>query len=233
MDQIKIGVFLKELRKAKGLTQEQLAEVLNVSSRTVSRWETGSNMPDINILVEIAEFYDVSIPEIIYGERKSENMDKETRETAVAMAEYGQNTAKIAKQKAIGILMSAFGIFIIVSALSIFPSDSSWGSFYAVFGSVFLLAGIYFLIRQVVAQWGVRILIVLGCIGLLFGTFALSDFIAVTQFDQVPRFRYETIYDSRNSDEIVYKTIFFTAVQKNPGTEDEQVFIIKRDALGS
>ena len=40
MDQIKIGVFLKELRKEKKLTQEQLAEKLNVSSRTVSRWET-------------------------------------------------------------------------------------------------------------------------------------------------------------------------------------------------
>ena len=86
MDQIKIGVFLKELRKEKGLTQEQLAEVLNVSSRTVSRWETGSNMPDISILVEIAGFYDVSIPEIVQGERKSEIMDKETRETAVALA---------------------------------------------------------------------------------------------------------------------------------------------------
>ena len=61
MDQIKIGTFLKELRKAKGLTQEQLAEKLNVSSRTVSRWETGSNMPDIGMLVEIADFYDVSI----------------------------------------------------------------------------------------------------------------------------------------------------------------------------
>lgn len=41
MDQIKIGIFLKELRKEKKLTQEQLAEKLNVSGRTVSRWETG------------------------------------------------------------------------------------------------------------------------------------------------------------------------------------------------
>ena len=94
MDQIKIGVFLKELRRAKGLTQEQLAEVLNVSSRTVSRWETGSNMPDISMLVEIAVFYDVSIPEIIEGERKSENMDIETQETAIAMAKYSQKSVK-------------------------------------------------------------------------------------------------------------------------------------------
>lgn len=227
MDQIKIGVFLKELRKEKELTQEQLAEKLNVSSRTVSRWETGSNMPDIGMLVDMAGFFDVSIPEIISGERKSENMNQETRETAVAMAEYGRNAVKIGKQKVIGILMSAFGIFIIVSALSIFPSNSSWGSVYSVLGSIFLVAGIYLIIRPVVAKRGLRILIVLGCVCLLFGAFTLSDYIAVTKFNQVPRFRYETIYDSRSPDQLVHKTIFFTVVQKNPGGEEEQVFIIK------
>ena len=84
MDQVRIGAFLKALRKEKELTQEQLAERLRVSGRTVSRWETGSNMPDIAMLVELAEFYDVSIPEIINGERKSENMDQKIKETAVA-----------------------------------------------------------------------------------------------------------------------------------------------------
>ncbi len=88
MDQCKIGLFLKELRKAKGLTQEQLAEQFSVSNRTVSRWETGSNMPDISILVEIADYYDVDIREIIDGERKSEKMDEEVRGTALKMAEY-------------------------------------------------------------------------------------------------------------------------------------------------
>ena len=80
MDQMKIGSFLKELRKEKGITQEQLAEVLHVSGRTVSRWETGSNMPDISILIDIADYYDISIPEIINGERKSEIMNKEEKE---------------------------------------------------------------------------------------------------------------------------------------------------------
>ena len=88
MDQIKIGSFLKELRKEKGITQEQLAEALNVSNRTVSRWETGSNMPDISILVDIADYYDISIPEIINGERKSETMNKEERELAKTMSDY-------------------------------------------------------------------------------------------------------------------------------------------------
>ncbi len=88
MNQKKIGSFLKELRKEKGITQEQFAEILNVSGRTVSRWETGNNMPDISILVDIADYYDVSIPEIINGERKSEIMDNEERKVANSMADY-------------------------------------------------------------------------------------------------------------------------------------------------
>ena len=88
MGQIKIGEFLKELRKEKRLTQEQLAEQFNVSRRSVSRWETGKNMPDICLLVEIAEFYDTSIPEIINGERKSEKMNEEVKELAETMSNY-------------------------------------------------------------------------------------------------------------------------------------------------
>ena len=52
-----------------------MAEKLNVSGRTVSRWETGSYMPDIGMLVEMADIFDVSIPEIVSGVRKSENMN--------------------------------------------------------------------------------------------------------------------------------------------------------------
>lgn len=88
MDQIRIGEFLKELRKEKGLTQEQLAEQFNVSRRSVSRWETGSNLPDLSILVELAEFYDVDIKEIIDGARKSEMMNEEVKEVAFKMADY-------------------------------------------------------------------------------------------------------------------------------------------------
>ena len=61
MDQKKIGVFLKELRKEKELTQEQLAEIVQVSNRTVSRWENGNNMPDLDILIELSDFYEVHL----------------------------------------------------------------------------------------------------------------------------------------------------------------------------
>lgn len=59
MDQKKIGAFMKNLRKEKGVTQETLAETLGVTGRTISRWETGSNMPDLDILIQIADYYNV------------------------------------------------------------------------------------------------------------------------------------------------------------------------------
>lgn len=90
MDQKKSGSFLRELRKEKQLTQEQLAERFGVTSRSVSRWETGSNMPDLSILVELADFYDVDIRNIIDGERKGEDMNKEEKERLQLVADYAE-----------------------------------------------------------------------------------------------------------------------------------------------
>lgn len=88
MDQKKTGRFMKELRKEKGFTQEQLAEQLNVSGRTVSRWETGNNMPDLDLLIEMADFYGIELRELIDGERKSETMNEEMKETVLKVADY-------------------------------------------------------------------------------------------------------------------------------------------------
>jgi transcriptional regulator with XRE-family HTH domain len=99
MDQKKTGYFFKILRSEKQLTQEQLAERFNVSSRTVSRWETGSNMPDISVLLELADFYEVDIREIIDGERKSEKMNEELKETVMKVTDYADaNNARILKR---------------------------------------------------------------------------------------------------------------------------------------
>ena len=103
MNQIKTGEFLKQLRKDKGLTQEQFAEQFFVSSRTVSRWETGSNMPDLSVLIELADFYDVDIREIIDGERKSEIMDHETKDTLKKVAEYVTAESKKHRKKMVDI----------------------------------------------------------------------------------------------------------------------------------
>lgn len=154
-------------------------------------------------------------------------MNQETKETAVAMAEYSRNELKTGKQRIIGALLSGFGIFVIVSALSVFPSESSWGSIYSVIGSIILITGIYFLTRRILAKRVQRIICIAACAVILFGIFSVTDYVAIKHFNQVPRFRYETEWDSSNPDQLVYKTLFFTAVLKNPGTENEVVEILK------
>jgi len=115
LDQKKTGQFLKTLRNEKGLTQEQLANKFNVSNRSVSRWETGTNLPDISLLVEIADFYDVDVREIIDGERKSEMMDQETREVADKMAAYA--TGEKSKLLRFVQILSIIGVGITIIAL--------------------------------------------------------------------------------------------------------------------
>lgn len=115
MDQIKIGRFLKGLRNEKRLTQEQMAEQLNVSGRTVSRWETGSNMPDIGMLVELAEFFDVSISEIIDGERESGKMNQEEKETLLKVVDYSENERSVLMKRVL--IKSITGLVALLLAL--------------------------------------------------------------------------------------------------------------------
>ena len=114
MDTKKTGSFLKDLRKERGLTQEQLAEKIGVAGRTVSRWETASNMPDLSILIQLAEFYDVEVGEIIDGERKKD-MKEELKQTLTKIADYNNDE----KQKAVNVykislMIMFFSGFIIV-----------------------------------------------------------------------------------------------------------------------
>ncbi len=134
MDQAKIGSFLRELRKERNLTQEQLAERFYVASRTVSRWETGSNMPDLSILIELADFYDVDIREILEGERKSEIMEKEEKETLLKVAEYAEKQKRQAIFRAI-ILFSLEMIccgYTIAMVIMVLKGDGQISAGYAV-----------------------------------------------------------------------------------------------------
>lgn len=223
MDQEKTGLFLKELRKEKGLTQEQLAEHFSVSNRSVSRWETGRNMPDLSILVELAEFYQVDIKELIDGERKSETMTEETKDTLMKVAEYTREDKKTQYYKmrtVIGGILIGFGIFLIISALSIFPSDSSWGSFYSVIGAMILSTGIY----QLICKNRFKLLYSIACFFVLFACFIFVDYLGVSMGNQVPRFAYEKVY---GEDEIVYKAPFYQAIWHYPDTENSYVEVIK------
>lgn len=69
MDNKKIGGFLQALRKAKGKTQQDIADYFFVSAKTVSKWECGSAIPEIGMLISLAEYYDVTIDEILKGEK--------------------------------------------------------------------------------------------------------------------------------------------------------------------
>lgn len=104
MDQKKIGRFMKELRNEKGVTQEQLSEIFCVSNRSVSRWENGVNMPDFDLVIELAKYFEVDIDELLNGERKSktknemkseeksemrsETCDRKAEETLLKVADY-------------------------------------------------------------------------------------------------------------------------------------------------
>ena len=111
MDLKKTGGFLKELRKEKGLTEQQLAEQLNVAGRTVSRWETGANMPDLDILIELADLYDVDIRELIDGERKETPMEPETKETLKKVADYADAEKKMLAKRMAGMTAGTLMIF--------------------------------------------------------------------------------------------------------------------------
>ncbi|MDY4694384.1 MAG: DUF6442 family protein [Blautia sp.] len=115
MDQKKIGYFLKQLRNEKEITQEQAAEKFGVAQRTVSRWETGNNMPDISMLVYLAEFYDVDVQEIIDGERKSETMNEDVKVTLEKVADYTDAINARAMKKGVITMCIVFILLVIIS----------------------------------------------------------------------------------------------------------------------
>jgi len=116
MDQQKMGVFLKKLRNEKNLTQEQLAEKFGLSRRSVSRWEGGYNLPDIDILIEMSDFYEVELKELLNGERKSEHMENKEKEMAFMVTDYNIEKNMIDAKVAIGFFIAGF-IGVIVSLI--------------------------------------------------------------------------------------------------------------------
>ena len=69
MNQIKIGNFIKQCRKEKNLTQEELAQKLGTTSKSISRWENGNTMPDYSILKQLCDELNININELLTGEK--------------------------------------------------------------------------------------------------------------------------------------------------------------------
>ena len=86
MDQIKIGKFIAALRKEKGLTQERLGEKLGVTNKTISRWENGNYMPDVEMLSLLSKEFGVSINELVSGERLATEDFKEAADSNLVTA---------------------------------------------------------------------------------------------------------------------------------------------------
>ena len=80
MDQIKIGKFIANRRRELGLTQVQLAEKLNITDRAISKWETGKSLPDVAIMLELCDILEISIKELLSGERINMENDNQKNE---------------------------------------------------------------------------------------------------------------------------------------------------------
>ena len=72
MDQVKIGQFIKTIRKEKGFTQREVAERLSISEKTVSKWETGNGLPEVGLMLPLCELLEISVNELLSGERLDE-----------------------------------------------------------------------------------------------------------------------------------------------------------------
>lgn len=122
MDQTKIGKFICECRKEKNLTQEELAEKLNITKNAVSKWERGLSLMDLSLLKPLSKILDVSITEILNGEKlKKEEIINKSEETIVKLSVLYD--LKSTKYGIIGMAI-VFIILIIISTYKEVPVTS-------------------------------------------------------------------------------------------------------------
>ena len=119
MDTKKIGKFISENRKRKGLTQEQLGNILGVSNKTISRWENGNYMPDLSLLIPLSETLDISLNELLNGEYITEDKIMTTTEKSLKdTINYSKHRlAQEHRKISIGIMI--FGAFLCYAAFAV------------------------------------------------------------------------------------------------------------------
>lgn len=149
MDQIKVGKFISELRKEHKLTQAELGEKIGVTNKTISRWENGNYMPDIDMLLILSELFCVTVSELLNGERQSPeqilNSSNNTISEAIKSDRYTVNErTKYWKKKW---LKEHIALIVIITVvwLSLFPAAYFLlGEWRRVGGSIIFLIGIFF-----------------------------------------------------------------------------------------
>ena len=111
INQIKIGKFIAQMRKEKELTQRQLAEQVGVSDKTVSKWETGRSMPDNSVIMDVCMVLEISVNELLLGERISEeNYVNKAEENMIELVKESERQRKKGNWSVIGMI---FGIAIL------------------------------------------------------------------------------------------------------------------------
>lgn len=216
MNQEKIGKFIAKCRKTKKLTQNELAEKLGVTDRSVSNWENGKNMPDLSLFKPLCEILEITINELLSGEELSkEKYQEKFEENIVNTIDY--STKRLNKYSGvISIILIIFGLFISLSAIMIFPSESSWGSIYSVFGIMIFMVGIARTMNTI--KWYKRLflmaIIFMGTMGILLFT----DYVNVKRNEEAPMFRITT---TTTSNVIYYDTLFYDVYRCNFDEENE------------
>lgn len=224
MDQEKIGKFIAECRKAKKITQSELAEKLGVTDRSVSNWENGKNMPDLSFFKPLCNILDITINELLSGEKLSiDRYQEKFEENIVNTIDYSNK--KIVKySKFVYLLLIVFGLFIVITAITICPAESSWGSIYSTIGVSLFVIGVGLNFRNLGLLKQAVILTVTVCITLFVLLF--TDYINVKTNDEAPRFRLTT---TTTGNVIYYDTLFYDVYRCN-FDEDNEYWVIEKNS---
>lgn len=220
MNQDKIGKFILECRKAKKLTQSELAEKLGVTDKSISNWENGRNMPDLSLFKPLCEILDITINDLISGEKVTKDKyQAKLEENIISTIDY-TNKKMSEKNNFIGIILIVFGIMIAITAMTIFPSESSWGSIYSVLGGIVSLIGISRFSKKL--NYAKRLLINFGYFVLFIAMLFLIDYISVVNIKQAPRFSY---LKETGDNMIIYKAPLYNVYRINRDTKNEYYII--------
>lgn len=109
-----IGGFIQQLRKEKDMTKKELAEIIGMSDKTISKWESGNSLPDTSVLVSLCEALDVSVNELLSCERiPPEDYSKKAEENIMTLMKENEENKKVdLLAKIIGIVLLVVGIFL-------------------------------------------------------------------------------------------------------------------------
>ena len=221
MDTKKIGAFIAMNRKKKGYTQEQLAEKLGVTNKTISRWENGHYMPDLSLLEPLSKELDITLNELLAGKEivKEEAMEY-SEQNLIQTIDYTGNKIKN-EHKKISLFIIGLGIFTSLCAFTVFPSESSWGSIYSMIGLFLFVVGIFRELK--ITSLLKKGLVSTILFALLLGIFFIFDYVSVNQFKQPPIYRLTTttVFSEDGNKMIEYQNPFYNVFRINADTLNE------------